>query len=135
MVDPVQKFVNNAADTAVHMSIAGTAGYLCARTFFSMNPVHGAVFSALTSLVFKVVKPIFASLFAGEGSNDSSKFIGIILSVSTGVLASAIISTTIGFPISFSAGLVLSCTVVALTTLAQMVLNHAGIRIGGSIIP
>ncbi len=135
MVDPVQKFVNNAADTAVHMSIAGVAGYLCARILTKINPTHGAIFSAIAALVFKVVNPVFAKFFAGEGANDSSKFVGVVLSITTGVIASAAISTAIGCPITFATGLILSCSVVALATLAQMALSYSGINIGGSFLP
>lgn len=135
MVDPVQKFINNAADTTVHMSIAGVAGYLCARLFTRANPIHGAIFSAIAALVFKVANPIFAKFFAGDGANDSSKFVGIVLSVTCGVLASAALSTAFGFPITFTTGLVLACSVVALATIAQMALSYAGINIGGSILP
>jgi hypothetical protein len=133
MVDPVQKFVNSTSETVVDMSIAAAVGSLCARVFTRMSPIHGAVFSAVAALVFKVVTPLFAKVFAGEGSNDSSKIVGIVLSIATGVLASAALTTGIGYPISFAAGLVLTCSVVAVSALLQVGLAYAGVRLGDPI--
>lgn len=121
----LQTTMNSVADSAVTMSIAASVGYCCARVFTSVNPVHGAVFCAVSSLVTKFVNPIFEKFFAGKGANEASKMLGVGLSIVSGIAASAAVSTAFGFPITFYAGFVLTCTVVSIIAIATFAYSFA----------
>lgn len=115
MPTPIRNCINHSAELAVNMSVLAAVGYCCARVFTRINPVHGAVFAASSCLTANLINPIFNKIFASEDSNEASKFFGNVLTIGTGIAASAALSTALGFPMTFSAGLVLAmCIPVAI---------------------
>lgn len=106
--------INKACDGLIQMGIAAGIGYLSSWAFKICQPTHGAVFFAVSTLVYQLTRPFFDSIFAGPGSNEASRFVGVAVSLGAGVGASAFITTALGFPITFNAGLILTCSVIAL---------------------
>lgn len=64
-------------------------------------------------------------VFAGKGANEASKMLGVGLSIVSGIAASAAVSTAFGFPITFYAGFVLTCTVVSIIAIATFAYSFA----------
>lgn len=120
-----QECINTASDTIVQMSFAGALGYLCARVFGIINPVHGAAFCAVSAVVTKVVNPVFDKYFNNSESNHSSKLIGILLSTVVGTAVSASLATLAGFSISFNTAVVLLCSTIAVGLIATLGLTLA----------
>lgn len=118
MTVPVQTHncINLAAEVVFSTSAAAGVGYFCARAFSLIDPVHAAVFSAATYLVSSIIIPIFEKAFGGWFATDASKITGNILGMGTAIAISSGISTALGFPITFNAGVALSCSIVAVAT-------------------
>ena len=109
----IQKLVNLASDTVINSAAAAGIGYLCARAFMTLNPVHAAVVSAVSVVVSKVTNPIFNWIFAGEQANKASKFLGNVLNITASVAASAAIATSLGYPVTVTSFLVLNAVTIA----------------------
>lgn len=120
MTTPLQKCINTTSETALQMSAGAVVGYLCARAFTVINPVHGAVFCAATTIVSKLITPVFEGVFSRPGANEASKLLGGIFSTGAGIAASAALSTAAGFQITFASGLVLLCSILAVKILAVL---------------
>lgn len=116
MVQSVRDLVNKAASTVVEMGVCAGVGYLGARLFNIINPVHGAVYAATAVLVSKITEPLFEKIFGGPEANEDSKFLGRVINIGVCVGISGAISTAIGFPISFGAGIALWVIVVITRT-------------------
>lgn len=120
-----QNCVNQATNVALHMSAMAGIGYLAARVFSFIDPVHAALFSASTYLVSKIISPLFEKTFGGWASSEASRFTGNLLALGTAVAISSGISMLAGFPVSFTAGVALTCTIVAVGIFSAMVINLA----------
>lgn len=108
MSDSVQSVVNNISSIALQVAASSGIGYLCARAFTSVNPVHGAIFCGITVVVSKIVSPIFDAIFNRPGANQASKVLGDVCSIGTAIGGSAAIARGLGYPITFHSGLVLA---------------------------
>ncbi|MBA3816368.1 MAG: hypothetical protein H0X29_07585 [Parachlamydiaceae bacterium] len=113
MATDVQKCVNQTSNVIAPLAIAAGVGYLCARVFLIINPIHAAVFSASAVIVSSVVAPIFEKAFGGWTSSEASRICGKILGTGTAIALSAAVSTMLGFPVAFSEGIVLTGTIFA----------------------
>ena len=109
----IQNVVNLASDTVLNSAAAAAIGYLCARAFMTINPIHAAVVSAVSVVVSKVTNPIFEKIFAGDSANKASKFLGNVLNITTSVAASAAIATALGYPVSIASFLYLNAITIA----------------------
>ena len=125
MVHPIRSLVNDASRTVLQMGISATIGYLFARTFTIINPWHAAVFSASSVLVSKVVEPIFNRIFGGSDSNEASKFLGKVINITACVAIGAAVSTLIGYPIPFTAGLVIWLGVIVTEAVIDFIIGKA----------
>lgn len=92
----IQNAVNFASDIALNSTVAASIGYLCARAFMAINPVHAAVACAVSFAVSTAVKPLFQKMFAGENANAASRLVGTVLS---DVVVFAPIAIALGSPI------------------------------------
>lgn len=115
-----QGAINRASEILVEASVMGAAGYLGSYMFNVVDPVHGAVFCAISSVVSKITDLVFGRIFNGEGANNASKFVGKVLSTATSVGAAAYLATYAGFSISLGAGVVLTASMVALLGLTVL---------------
>jgi hypothetical protein len=109
----IRNIINQASDTVLNSAAAAGIGYLCARAFMAINPVHVAVASAISVVVSKVTDPIFDKIFAGEKASKASKFLGNVLNITTSVAASAGIATALGFEVSFASFLYVNAVTIA----------------------
>ena len=119
MTSDIQRGIN-PLEPILHMSAAAGLGYLCARAFAIMDPIHAAVFSASAMVVAKIVSPIFENAFAGWGASDGRKTIGFVLGSATAIAISAGVSTALGFPVTFGAGVMLTSTIYAVVAFGAM---------------
>lgn len=121
--------VNKFSDVVMHAGASAFAGALCSRAFHLLNPVHGAVFCAIASVVSHIVDPIFHAIFVGQNisrANDSSLVLGSMLSLVTGTAISALCSTQLGYPITFPMGLTLVTYIVLAALVASVALKVLG---------
>lgn len=109
----IQNVVNLASDTVLNSGAAAAIGYLCARAFMTINPVHAAVVSAISVVVSKITNPIFDKIFAGDNANKASKFLGNVLNITASVAGSAAIATSLGYQVSFASFLYLNAITIA----------------------
>ncbi|HEV8051216.1 MAG TPA: hypothetical protein VGP47_01890 [Parachlamydiaceae bacterium] len=109
----IQNALNVASETILTSAAFAGAGYLCARVFMSLNPVHAAVVSAVSVVVSKVTTPIFDKVFNGEKANESSRFLGAVLNVSASVIASSALATALGYPVSIASCLCLIAIIMS----------------------
>jgi hypothetical protein len=117
------KFSFRGEDSVLQIAAAAGIGYCCARAFFIVNPIHGAVFCVVSSLVSKVTVSFFDQAFAHANTNRASRLLTCIVGTAAGIAVSTVITTKVGFPISFHEGLVLTCSIVALRILMDSVLT------------
>ena len=123
MTIDIQKCVDRAAESIPSMAVAGGMGYLCARAFLTIDPVHAAVFSASAALISKIITPFFENTFNGWAASDASRTTGRILGVGSAIALSAGVSTALGFPISFGAGAVLAGTIFVVSAVTAAAID------------
>jgi hypothetical protein len=123
MATEIQKCLNYSAEVITPIVAAGGMGYLCARLFLTIDPVHAAVFSASASLISTAITPFFEKNFCGWAASDASKICGRILGIGTAIALSAAASTVLGFPITFNAGLIITGTIFAVIITAAAVFD------------
>lgn len=99
----LRSVINTASEVTVSAALSGAVGYLGARLFTASNPIHGAVFCAVASLVSRVVSPVFDSIFSGEGANSASKLIGNVIGFATVISISSFTTTALGFTLPYMA--------------------------------
>ena len=114
----IQDVVNFTSKAVVNSAVNAGAGYLCARVFMSINPIHAAVVAGVSSVVSNVSTPIFNKIFAGENANSASKLLGTVLNVTTIIIAPVSIAASLGYPISIGSslclfGIMLAATIVS----------------------
>lgn len=96
-----------AGTTVSQMAASAGFSYLCVGLFTSMNPVTGAIFGATSALVSAIVNPIFEKFICSEEkSYPVLGFARHIFCFGIGVAVSTTVTTALGFPMTFSAGLV-----------------------------
>lgn len=123
MTTEIQRCLDQITDVIAPMLVSAGVGYLCARVFLTINPIHAAVFSASASLISRVIAPIFEETFGGWAANDASRISGRLLGIGTAIALSAAISTVLGFSMSFNSGLVLTGTIFAVTISAAIAVD------------
>lgn len=121
--------LNIACDVVRDMAGGAGLGYLCARIFTTINPVAGAIFGATATLISKLARPVFKSLFEGPGANESSKTIGWLLENTVGILASAAITTYAGYSMTAYSALILTVSALA----APLIIVVGAVLLAGSI--
>lgn len=112
MID-CRQIMNTASDFAVTSAFTAAVGYMAARIFTSLNPLHGALYCGVASLVSRAVSPVMDKLFSGERANAASKFLGEILSIGSVVVISSLISVAAGFTVPYMTGMYLLAIMVA----------------------
>lgn len=117
----VTQVVNPVCTAVVNSGLSAAIGYLCARTFMSINPINGAVYAAIFPLVSAVTTPIFNSLFQGKEANGATRFVGTVLNMTANVGASYSISGAVGFPLTFGAAATLTVIPAAIVMAAAAV--------------
>lgn len=126
--------INETSDAVLHAGSSAFIGSLCSHAFHLMNPIHGAVFSAISSLVSRIVNPIFNAIFIGKdpnSANDSSIVLGTMLSVISGTAISAALSTHLGYPVTLYAGLTLTAAIFTAAVLAALAVTILGACLRG----
>jgi hypothetical protein len=111
--DNAQKAVNYLSQMALEACSSGLVGYFMARVFTHINPIHGAVFCAISVPVSRVVDLAMEKIFNRNGASDESKVIGKVLSFAISTAISAGVATAIGFPLTFQASLIMGVALFA----------------------
>ncbi len=125
----IQSTANNISHLALSMTFGASIGYFLTRSFTRISPVQGGVLAAVT-ILFKslIMDRIFNKIFQGPGATAESRLVGHLASFAVSCAIVGVASTAIGFPITFSAGVIVwgSClagevlTIVALAVVAQV---------------
>ncbi|MBY0530025.1 MAG: hypothetical protein K2P51_07520 [Rhabdochlamydiaceae bacterium] len=100
----------NATFAACNAGLGGIA----AAVFTQLNPVTGAVFCGTSSLALKLIQSVI-----GHGNSEQSRIIyygQLALSIISGIGAGVLMTTLIGFPLSFEAGITLTVSMLATST-------------------
>lgn len=116
----IRSIINFSSDVALKSLLSGGVGYLAARAFTSINPIHGGVFCSVVSLVSKVITPLFERAFSGYGANQSSRVLGGLLGIATVIGISSLITTGIGFTMPYTSALYLVALSVGTFVLIQL---------------
>lgn len=116
----IRSIINFSSDVALKSLVSGSVGYLAARAFSSIDPIHGAVFCSVSSLVARVVTPLFERAFSGYGANQSSRMLGGLLGIATVIGISSLITTGIGFTMPYTSAMYLVALSVATFGLIQL---------------
>ena len=109
----VLDFRNSLTSQAV-TNVAGNAliGYLSTAAFTYLNPFTGALFCSLAGMTFHVVDNI-AACFLGD--SPCAKTIRVSLAFFASIAVSALLTSLLGYPLTFEAGLYLTGSMVATT--------------------
>lgn len=110
--------VNHFSGAIVDAACGGALGYISARIFTSIDPMHGGVYGIVSALVSKVTAPLFNKIFAQPGADDNSKCVGQVLNSLTGIAVSLAICGALGFEMTFGTACVLIASQVASIILA-----------------
>lgn len=119
-------FRNSLTSQAV-TNVAGNAliGYLATTAFTAINPITGAIFGAFAGVTFSVVDYLGACCL---GDSSCAKTIRVILAFIASIAAGAILTSFIGYSLTFEAGLFLTGSMVG-TTMAISALFRCCLRI------
>jgi hypothetical protein len=123
----IRSFINTASDYFISACTSGAVGYLGARMFTSINPVHGAVFCALASLVSRIVSPVFKDIFNGKGSNMASRAFGEVAKAITSITVSSAICTAAGLALPYASAIHIVAVMAA--SLAFLALGEVAIEL------
>lgn len=115
-------------ETAVMLSesaFTGAMGWFGNHLVRFVSPKEGilitagmsAVFCAVASLLAKITKPYFDSVFGGHSSNFQSRVLGIVLNYGTATIATTFIAQAIGYVIAIKTALIVMTAAVALEIL------------------
>ena len=126
---PISALMNPLSETLIESTVAGGAGYLCARIFMSINPVHAAVVSAISLAVSKVARGLFDVLFNNVNSNFASRLVGNILNITTCAALSVSMANALGYGISMTSFLVLNAIMISSFALVSI-----GILAGAALV-
>lgn len=119
----IHDIVNWASSTVVNTGVSAGVGYLCARAFMSINPVHGAVVAAVSCVVSRVADPIFTAIFGGDKANMASKFVGTVLNITASVGGTLAIASALGFPVTLYSFACLTAIMTAASLITAIALT------------
>lgn len=107
------------------IGLSGAAGCVAAKLFTNVNPINGALVGAVASVIKEITSPIFENLFdmIDQESVETRNLVIFVHSVASVALAVAA-CTAVGFPVSFSAALVLMIAQTAITHIGGIVLSE-----------
>lgn len=120
----IQDGLNFLSKMAIEAACSAGVGYCMARAFSIMNPVHGAVFCAVSIPVSYLVHTVTRQIFERAGSNQDSRFVGKVVSFVLSAAISGAVATAIGVPITLSVSLIMSIALVAGWVLVGAVTNN-----------
>lgn len=123
MAIDIQRCVNRVSEELPTLAVSGGMGYLCARVFLTIDPVHAAVFSASAALISKIITPFFEDNFNGWAASDASRLTGRLLAMMSSIAMSAGVSTVLGFPISLGASAALAGTIFVVSAVAAAAID------------
>lgn len=109
----IQDGVNYLSIIAIESACSAGVGYFMARAFSIMNPVHGAIFCAVSIPVSHLVHIVAREIFERPGSNTESVLVGRIVSFVLSAVISGAIATAIGVSISVPVSLIMSIALIA----------------------
>ena len=107
------KCVNFTSGAAVNAASSGVLGYLGARIFTSIDPLHGGVFGVVSALVSSVTKPLFEKIFEQPGADENAKCVGQILNTVVGIAVSLSICGALGFQLTLETAVILIISQIA----------------------
>lgn len=111
--DSGQRTVNYLSQTLLEMAGSAAIGYYMSHIFKLVNPVHGAVFCAVSVPVSRIVDHVMDNIFNRAGASTESKIVGKVISYAISTAISAGVATLIGFPITFHASLMMGVAIFA----------------------
>jgi hypothetical protein len=114
MATPVEQAINKLSNAALYIATEASIGYMAARFFTKINPMHGAALCAASCFISALMRPIFNTLFARFESTPQTRFVGELLNHGLSVLATTAIVSVAGCPLTLATGAVLSYTSIAL---------------------
>lgn len=109
----IQDGVNFLSKMAIEAACSAGVGYLMARAFSIMNPVHGAVFCAVSIPVSYAVHMVTKQIFERSGSNQDSRFVGKVVSFVLSAAITGVVATAIGVSVTLPVSLIMSVALVA----------------------
>jgi len=109
----IQDGMNFVSKIAIEAVCSAGVGYCMARAFSIMNPVHGAVFCAVSLPVAYLVHMATKQIFERAGSNQDSRFVGKVVSFVLSAAISGVVATALGVTISLPVSLIMSVALVA----------------------
>lgn len=131
MTQPLQKCLNTTSETMFHMAAAAGVGYLCSRVVLVVDPVAGGVFCALNALVSKFVNPLFDLFFQRKGTSEATQTVGSFLSTACGIASAVALTQFAGLSLSYSAGFLLICSIVAIKIITTIGMALAMAHLAG----
>ena len=111
----IQNTINLVSEIVLNSAAAAGIGYLCARAFMAINPVHVAVACAVSFAVSKATKPIFEKIYAGENVNEASRILGLVLH---DIVVFTPLAVVVGCPVSMGSCL---CLIAIFTSVMSAV--------------
>lgn len=124
--------VNVASQLVVQSALNGATGYLGARLFTSINPMHGGAFGLLSFLISKVTEPIFDGIFQQQGATNATKMLGYVLHVTATIGLTIAACSVLGFSMTLSTAAILIISQIAAWILGSIVLDCCGCAVAGS---
>ena len=104
----------NSLTSQAMTNVAGNAliGFLATTAFTSLNPFTGALFGSFAGITFSVVD--YAG-FCFLGDSPCAKTIRVCLAFFASIALSAILTSLLGYSLTFEAGLYLTGSMIATT--------------------
>ena len=119
MAQPAQaRCINQVSSAAVGAAASGAFGYMGARLFTTIDPIHGAVFGIVSRLVSDVVHSILNKILLPPGANNEAQIVVWALNVSIGVAVSLIICGYLGFQFTVETAITLAISELVTRLLA-----------------
>lgn len=114
-----------ALPVASRIGFSGVAGYVGAKLFTNVNPVNGALVGAVACVIKEITTPIFHHLLNMiDYEAIETRRLVVFAREFIPIALAAAVCTALGFPVSFSAALILMITQTAISNIGGIVLSE-----------
>lgn len=120
---------NYAAGLIVHTAFNSCTGAIGAGVFTVINPVGGAIFGAVSTLSQHLILQILNHA-EYEENESAAKIINYAVSFFSSIAIGALVASAVGFPITFTGGVVLTACMMATSLAIILLFGYCATSVG-----
>ena len=110
----VEQALNKLSNAALYVATEASIGYVGARFFTKMNPLHGSALCAAACFISALFRPVINKIFSGIESTPQSRFVGELINHGVSIIATAALASLVGCPITLATGVAMACYSIGL---------------------